>query len=314
MNNIAKNQDPALDNAEAPLDPQAKCISQCISQCMDELVWEMTRALFLRSIHQLCGSVPPLAEATNWHTPPTTTNARQHTPPPPPSCWHSHTLGVAHKRATQSSRPVHATTQETPRRSEATARAEEGTEGTPGHVASSPGPSIVLTRAAATRPKRRPTTQHRCSGTEVCRPPPPPWGTRPPPLTPCVQGKPPRRAEARDAEVMERPGSDPPNAMTTRHDDGDGDRTAPRAPPHTTVHLAQRPWRCAQARDGDRQTTPCRDPPTTTTTRHHHHTRHWDAPPAPPLTLSTEPKGSGVMHKRTTSIVNHRRVATHQRP
>jgi hypothetical protein len=172
----------------------------------------------------------------------------------------------------------------------------------------------VLTRAAATRPKRHPTTQHRCSGTEVCRPPPPPWGTRPPPLTPCVQGKPPRRAEARDAEVVERPGSDPPNATTTRHDDGDGDRTAPRAPPHTTVHLAQRPWHCAQAHDGDRQTTPCRDPPTTTMTRHRHHTRHWDAPPAPPLTLSTEPKGSGVVHKRATSIANHRRVATHQRP
>jgi hypothetical protein len=304
MNNIAKNQDPASDNAEVPLDPVADPITQCISQCMEELVWEMTRALFPRTIHQLRGSAPPLAKATNRHTPPTTTNARQHTPPPPPSRRHSHSLGVAHKRVTQASRPVHATTQETARRRAATPNATEGTGSTPHHVANGPkGPSSPLTRATAALRKRRHTTQCRRSGVKVCRLLPLGRGLRPPLADALRPGNAPRRAEARDAEVVERPGSDPPNATTTRHDDGDGDRTAPRAPPHTTVHLAQRPWRCAQARDGDRQTTPCRDPPTTT--RHHHHTRHWDAPPAPPLTLSTGPKGSGVVCKRATSIVNH---------
>ena len=137
-------------------------------------------------------------------TPPTTTNRKEHTPPPPPPCRHSHSQGIAHKRATEPPPSVHATTQETRRRREATPKAEEDTEGIPGHVASRPqGPSVVLTRATATRPKRRPTVQHRRNGVKVRCPPPRSWGTRPPLLTPCVQGNPSRCTEVRDADRVE---------------------------------------------------------------------------------------------------------------
>jgi hypothetical protein len=118
------------------------------------------------------GSVPPPAEATNQHAPPTTTNASGDKPPPLPSRQHSHVPGVAHKRATQILRPVHATAQETPQRRAATPTAEEHTSAVPYHVANGPnGPSVVLTCGAMTRPKRRPTTQCCCSGTEVHCPP-----------------------------------------------------------------------------------------------------------------------------------------------
>ena len=57
---------------------------------------------------------------------------------------------------------------------------------------------------------------------------------------------------------------------------------APRAPPHTTIHRAQRPWRCAQAPDGNHQPHTCHDQPPVTTPRCHHHAHQWDAPPATP--------------------------------
>ena len=47
--------------------------------------------------------------------PPTTTNRKEHMPPPPPPCWHSHSQGIAHKRAMEPLPSVHATTQETRR-------------------------------------------------------------------------------------------------------------------------------------------------------------------------------------------------------
>ena len=55
------------------------------------------------NICQHRGSTPPRTKAVTGHMPPTTTNARQCVPPPPPSRRHSHTQGVVHKRATQSS-------------------------------------------------------------------------------------------------------------------------------------------------------------------------------------------------------------------
>ena len=261
-----KNIVTASDNAEVPLDPLATCISQCISQCMDMLAWEMTRVLFLRDI-QPRGSVPPQTKTTTGHAPPTTTNAREHVPPPLPSRRHSHTQGVAHKRAMQPSQPVHTTTTESRRRCATTPKAEEDTQGTPGHIASRPqGPSIVLTCAMATRPKRRPTAQHQRNGVKVCCPPTTFMGHAPPLLTPCVQGNPSCCAEARNTDRVERPGSDPPKATAKHHDDRVGDQTAPRASPHTTVHQAQRPWRCAQAHDVDRQPHVRCNPPTATTT------------------------------------------------
>ena len=204
-------------------------------------MWEMTRTLFPRDIHQLCGSVPPRTKTTTGHVPPTTTNAREHAPPPLPSRRHSHTQGVAHKHATQPSQLVHTTTTESRRRRATTPKAEEGTQGTPGHVASRPqGPSIMLRRVMATRPKRQPTVQHQRNGVKVRRPPTMFMGHAPPLLTPCVQGNPSHCAEARDADRVEQPGSDPPKATTEHHDDRIGDPTAPRASPHTTVHRAQR--------------------------------------------------------------------------
>ena len=224
------------------------------------------------------------AHTITGHTPPTTTNVSDDMPPPPPSPHrHSHTWGVTHKRVTQPSQPAHATTPELPQRRAATPKAEEDTEGTPGHVTSRPqGPSVVLTCTMATWPKRCPTVQHRCNGVKVCRHPPRSWGTRPLLLTPCVQREPSRGAEACDTDHVEQPGSDPPKATTEHHDDRVGDRTAPRASPHTTVHRAQRPWHCAQARDVDHLPPPRHDPPTATMPRCHHHAHHWEAPPAPP--------------------------------
>ena len=126
----------------------------------------------VRDIRQHRGSMPARTEAVTGHAPPTTTNARQRAPPPPSSRRHSHTQGVAHKRATQPSRLVHTTTLESTRRRTATPTAEEGASTTPGHVASRPqGPSVVLTCATATRPKRRPTVQHQRNGVKVRRPP-----------------------------------------------------------------------------------------------------------------------------------------------
>ena len=155
------------------------------------LVWEMTHVLFLHDIHQLCGSAPPQTKTTTGHAPPTTTNARERAPPPLPSHWHSHTQGVAHKHTMQPSQPAHTTTTESRRRRATTPKAEEGTQGTPGHVASRPqGPSVVLRRATATRPKRRPTVQHQRNGVKVHRPPPRSWGTRPPPTDPLRPGEP----------------------------------------------------------------------------------------------------------------------------
>ena len=169
MKNIAT----ASDNAEVPLDPLATCISQCISQCMDTLVWEMTHALFPRDIHQLRGSVPPRTKTTTGHAPPTTTNTREHAPPPLPSRWHSHTQGIVHKRATQPSQPAHTTTTESRQRCATTPKAEEDTQGTPGHIASRPqGPSIMLMRATVTQPKRWPTVQHQHNGVTTGKPGP----------------------------------------------------------------------------------------------------------------------------------------------
>ena len=222
----------ASDNAEVPLDPLATCISQCISQCMDTLAWEMTCALFPRDIHQPRGSVPPRTKTTTGHVPPTTTNARECTPPPLLSCRHSHTQGVAHKRATQPSQPAHTTTTESQRRHATTPKAEEDTQGTPGHVASRPqGPSVMLMCVTATRPKRRPTVQHQRNRVRVGCPPTTFMGHAPPLLTPCIQGNPSHCAEAHDADHVERPGSDPPKATTKHHDDRISDRTAPRASP-----------------------------------------------------------------------------------
>ena len=116
-------------------------------------------------------------------------------------------------------------------------------------------------------------------------------GHAPPLLTPCIQGTPSCCAEARDADRVERPGCDPPAATTTRRRYGEDDRTAPMAPPHTTVHRAQRPWRCAQARDVDRQPHARHDQPTATTLRCHHHTCQWDAPPAPPTRPVNQAQG-----------------------
>jgi len=226
------------------------------------------------------------AHTITGHTPPTTTNVSDDTPPPPPSPHrHSHTWGVAHKRVTQPSQPAHATTPERPQRRAATPKAEEDTQGTPGHVASRPqGPSVVLTRTMATRPKRRPTVQHRCNGVKVCRHPPRSWGTRPLLLTPCVQREPSCSAEARNTDRVERPGSDPPKATTEYHDDRVGDQTAPRASPHTTIHWAQRPWRCAQARDVNCQPHVRCDPPMATPTRCRCGEDDRTAPMAPPHT------------------------------
>ena len=170
----------------------------------------------VRDIRQHRGSTPARTKAVTGHAPPTTTNARQRAPPPPSSRRHSHTQGVAHKRATQPSRLAHTTTPESTRRCMAMPTAEEGASTTPGHVASRPqGPRVVLTHATATWPKRQPTAQHRRNGVRVRRPPPRSWGTRPLPLTPCIQGKPSHCAEVRDADRVERPGCDPPTAKTT---------------------------------------------------------------------------------------------------
>ena len=117
--------------------------------------------------------------------PPTTINRKEHAPPPPPLCQHSHSQGVVHLCVMEPLPSVHPTTQEMRRRHEATPKVEEDTEGIPGHIARRPqGPSVVLMRATATRPKRRPTVQHRRNGVKVCCPPPHPWGMRPPLLTP----------------------------------------------------------------------------------------------------------------------------------
>ena len=132
-----------------------------------------------------------LQTSHSGNTPPTTTNWKEHTPPPPPPCQHSHSQGIAHKRTTEPLPSVHATTQEMRRQCKATPKVEEDTEGIPGHVASRPqGPSVVLTRATATRPKCRPTVQHRRNGVKVCCPPPRPWGTHPPLLTPASRETP----------------------------------------------------------------------------------------------------------------------------
>ena len=78
-----------------------------------------------------------------------------------------------------------------PRRHEATPKAEEDTEGIPGHVTSRPqGPSVVLMRATATRPKRRPTVQHQHNSVKVRCPPPRSWGTCPSLLTPASRETP----------------------------------------------------------------------------------------------------------------------------
>ena len=93
-----------------------------------------------------------LAHTITRHMPPTTTNVSDDMPPPPPSPHrHSHTWGITHKHVTQPSQPAHATMPELPQRCMATPKAEEDTEGTPGHVTSRPqGPSIVLMRMMAT--------------------------------------------------------------------------------------------------------------------------------------------------------------------
>ena len=78
--------------------------------------------------------------------------------------------------------------------------------------------------------------------------------------------------------------------VATHHDDGIGNRMAPRAPPYTPVHRVKRPGRCAQTRDANCPIpNPCMPPPTnnldvarpqqrlegTTSTPHAHH------PPGP---------------------------------
>ena len=153
---------------------------------------------------QLHHGAPPLANTSTEHAPLAPASAGEYAPPPQSPWQHDQDLSVAHKRAMQTTQPVHATLHELPRQRVAMPTAEEGANTTPGHVASRPhGPSVVLTRATATRPKRRPTVQHRRNGVKVRRPPPCSQGTRPPLLTPCVQGKPQRCAEARDAEPVE---------------------------------------------------------------------------------------------------------------
>ena len=139
-------------------------------------------------------------------------------PPPPSSRWHSHTQGVAHLCVTQSSdssQLAHTMTKEMPQRHVAMPTVQVHTSATPSHVANGPRhPSTLLTRATATRPKRRPTVQHQHNGMKVRRPPPRSWGTRPLLLTPCIQGKPPCCAEACDADRMDRLGCDPPTTTT----------------------------------------------------------------------------------------------------
>src|SRR6266852_2707487 len=122
-----------------------------------------------RDICQHGGSAPHPANTTKQRTPPppsTTSNTQGDVPPPPPSsCQHSYVPGIAHKHTTQTLQLAHAPTPEPLQQHAATPNAKEGTGSAPRHVTNGPkGPSVLLTRATATRHKRRPVTQHcRCS-------------------------------------------------------------------------------------------------------------------------------------------------------
>jgi hypothetical protein len=220
---------------------------------MEQLLWEMRELVSWRvpvydTPQQLHHGMPLPANAS---MPPTTTNVRVHTPTPPSPCQHSYSLGVAHKRATQPFQLAHATTQEPPQRHAVTPTAKEGTSSAPHHVANRPkDPSALPVRATATW-RKRPMTQRRRIGIKVCHPPPCLWGTHPLLADTLRPRNAPRCAEARDAEDVERPGCDPPMATTTRRRCGEDDQRAPRAPPHTTVHRAERPWCCARVCGAD---------------------------------------------------------------
>ena len=242
---------------------------------------------------RLChGSVPhptTSTKAVTGHVPPTTTNAQEHVPPPPSSCQHSHAPSVAPKRVARVSQLVHATTPGLPQQRTATPNAKEGTDTTQCHIASRPqGPRVALMRVTAARHKRRHTTQCRCSGTKVCCLPLHLRGTHPPLANSLQPGKTPRRTEACNTDTMERPGRDPPKATTAHHDNGSGNWTAPRAPPHTTVHQVERPWHCAEACETEDVERPGCDPPTATTTGRHDDDDDW-GPPVTPIPLLCPP-------------------------
>ena len=159
-------------------------------------------------------------------------------------------------------------------------------------------------RAMATRPKHRPTVQHQRNGvkgnpshcTEACdadrveRPGSDlPKATtehhddrvsdrtapRASPHTTVHRAQRPWHCtQACDVDRQPHACCDPPTATTTQSRCGEDDQTAPMAPPHTTVHQAQRPWRCTQARDVDRQPHTCCDQPMAMTPCCHHHDRH----------------------------------------
>ena len=269
------------------------------------------------------------------------------TPASPSPCRHSHSPDVAHKRATQTTQPAHATSHKPPQPHAATPTAEEGASTTPGHVYRRPnGLSAPPTRATAALRKRRLTTQRRRSGVKVRRLPPHPRGARPLLADPLRSGNASRCAEARDAEDVEQPGCDPPTATTTGRRDDDGDRRPPVAPPP----LSCPPGRKAQAlrisarrrsphsqrlrattqRDGsgakrtprvaqkratltpwsDQAATrrrPRRDNATTATTSGGHQSQS----PSPP---STGPKGPGAALRRSTPTDRCPHATTDHRP
>ena len=112
------------------------------------------------------------------------------------------------------------------------------------------------------------------------------------------------------ATLLVQPRVPPPPSPTTQRCCGEGDWTAPRAPPHTTVRRAQRPWHRAQARGANRPTpnrTCCnhQHPPqraTTTATRGSQ--RH------PPQQPSTRLQCPGIVHKCMTSIARDGKPTT----
>src|SRR6266852_6261298 len=67
-------------------------------------------------------------------------------------------------------------------------------------------------------------------------------------LTPCAQGRPPHRTEARDTDCVKQPGHDPLTAATTQRHHHHHDRGTPSASPITTVDQGW-PQRRAEARD-----------------------------------------------------------------
>jgi hypothetical protein len=179
-----------------------------------------------------------------------------------------------------------------------------------------------------------PITQSRRSGVKVCRPLPHPRSMRLPSLTPYNQRPMLCRSARRRIRGVTRLR---PTNDDDAHTKDDDDRRTPRTP--STVHRAQRPWRCAQARDADHQTLPCCDPPNGHDTAQHLPPRRSEGTSSTPTTTvhplgpvcdadrqaprsgqcyppppSTRLQGAGVAHKHarrprckpTTATAVHR--------